>query len=334
MSVSEWAKSIDRGGVKSSIGEYSMSVVGPGPRATQNWALAKAAGLKTIAKVQFNNTWELSAVPWLPVLDLVAEHAANLSKVDIDGYMLSWTLGGYPSPNLEIAQVFAQNPNAERDAVLNALALKRYGKNAAPFARKAWTAFSKAFQQFPFNIGVLYEAPQQYGPANLLFSKPTGYTATMLGFPYDDLDDWRSIYPAEVFARKFEKVTQGWKKGLDFFNKVVSLSDPEKKGAAKEDWRIAKAAYLHFASVANQIHFIMDRDSLIKNNLTEIEKRVLKKKINVILDSEISLALQLYELTRQDSRIGFEASNQYYYVPQDLMEKVINCEFVRKKLLQ
>ena len=28
---------------------------------------------------------------------------------------------------------------------------------------------------------------------------------------------------------------------------------------------------------------------------------------------------------RLDSRIGFEASNQYYYVPLDLVEKVLNC---------
>ena len=334
MSVSEWAKPFARGGVQSDVGEYSMSVVGPGPRATQNWSLAKASGLKTVAKVQFSNTWELSAVPWLPVLYLVAEHPANLNKVDLDGYMLSWTLGGYPSPNLEIAQIFAQNPHTEPDAVLNALALKHYGKNAAPFAVKAWTAFSKAFQQFPYHIGVVYYGSQQLGPANLLFAKPTGYAATMVGFPYDDLNAWRSNYPAEVFAMQFEKVTQGWKKGLDFFDKVAPLSDTEKKGAAHGDWRIAKAAYLHFASVANQIRFIMDRDSLLKNNLTEIEKRVLKKQINVILDSEINLAVELFEITRGDSRIGFEASNQYYYVPHDLMEKVIDCEFVRKKLLQ
>ncbi len=332
MSVSEWAKPIERGGIKSSVGEYSMSVVGPGPLAQRNWALAKTAGLKTVAKVQLNNTWELSAIPWLPVLDLVAEHAANLAKQDIDGVMLSWSLGGYPSPNLAIAQVFAENPNAEPNAVLNALAIKRYGKNAAPFARKAWTIFSNAFRQFPFNIEVLYKAPQQFGPANLLFAKPTGYAAAMVGFPYDDLNGWRSIYPAEVFAIQFEKVTQDWKKGLDFFNKVVHLSDVEKKGTAQEDWRIAKAAYLHFASVTNQIRFVMDRDSLLKNNLPEDDKHALKKQINAILDVENTLAVELFEITRQDSRIGFEASNQYYYVPQDLMEKVINCEFVREKL--
>jgi len=38
------------------------------------------------------------------------------------------------------------------------------------------------------------------------------------------------------------------------------------------------------------------------------------------------LARRLHVLQTRDSRIGFEASNQYYYVPVDLAEKVINCQ--------
>ena len=45
---------------------------------------------------------------------------------------------------------------------------------------------------------------------------------------------------------------------------------------------------------------------------------------------EIDHATQLYRLQRQDSRIGFEASNHYYYLPHDLQEKVLNC----RQLLQ
>jgi len=33
-------------------------------------------------------------------------------------------------------------------------------------------------------------------------------------------------------------------------------------------------------------------------------------------------------LSRRDSRIGFEASNHYYYFPLDFVEKVINCEYI------
>ncbi len=36
MSVSEWDVEIERGGVKSAIGEYSISAIGPGPRAKEH----------------------------------------------------------------------------------------------------------------------------------------------------------------------------------------------------------------------------------------------------------------------------------------------------------
>lgn len=332
MSVSEWAKPIERGGIVSQVNEYSMSAVGPGPRAQRHWALAKEAGLKTVAKVQFNNSWELSSVPWIPALDLVAQHASNLSRVDVDGFMLSWTLGGYPSPNLEIAQRFSQDPGADPKAVLDSLAISRYGSQAAPFARKAWTSFSNAFLEFPYHQSVLYSGPQQYGPSNLLYPKPTHYLASMVGFPYDDLNKWRGPYPADGFAKQFEKVAAGWKKGLDQFKKVLITVRRENKETALKDWGIAKAAWLHFASSANQARFILLRDSLGKASLSSANKQMLKKQINHLLDEEIKMAVQLFEIIRRDSRIGFEASNLYYYVPQDLMEKVINGEFVRKTL--
>jgi hypothetical protein len=44
-----------------------------------------------------------------------------------------------------------------------------------------------------------------------------------------------------------------------------------------------------------------------------------------VLKEEITLARRLHRIQSRDSRIGFEASNQYYYVPVDLMEKVLNC---------
>jgi hypothetical protein len=330
MSVSEWANPIERGGVEAKVGEYSISSVGPGPRALRHWALAKSAGLKTVAKVQFNNTWELSAIPWIPALDLIAQHAANLAKVDIDGYMLSWTLGGYPSPNLEIARQFSLNPGAEPNAVLDALAISRYGEQAAPFARKAWTSFSQAFREFPYDQRVLYSGPQQYGPANLLYAAPTGYAASMVGFPYDDLERWRGIYPAGTFVDQLEKVAKGWEEGLIYLKRLLRSCDPGKRDLALADWRIAKAAWLHFASAAGQSRFIMLRDSLARDELTTRSSQILKKHLQQVLDEEIRMATELWDIIRLDSRIGFEASNQYYYVSQDLMEKVINCEYLRK----
>ena len=69
MSVSEWSLPIERGGVSTAVGEYALSAVGPGPRALSHWEMAKKAGLKTVAKVQVNASWEMAVVPSVPVLD-------------------------------------------------------------------------------------------------------------------------------------------------------------------------------------------------------------------------------------------------------------------------
>ena len=104
MSVSEWSLPIERGGIESRVGEYSISSVGPGPRALQYWKWAREAGLKIVAKIQVNTSWELGSVPLIPAMDLIAEHARNLSDESIDGIMFSWSVGGYPSKNMALFQ--------------------------------------------------------------------------------------------------------------------------------------------------------------------------------------------------------------------------------------
>ena len=52
-----------------------------------------------------------------------------------------------------------------------------------------------------------------------------------------------------------------------------------------------------------------------------------------LLAAEIAAALELLELQKRDSRLGFEASNQYYYVPMDLAEKVLNCRDLAERWL-
>jgi len=331
MSVSEWALPIERGGVHGEIGEYSISAVGPGPRAKRHWALAKQRGLKKIAKVQFNNTWELSAVPFLPVLDLIAEHCENLANADVDGMMLSWTLGGYPSPNLQVAHRFATLPNADKETVLNAIATQRYGAASALHVRRAWTSFSDAFRQFPYHGSVMYQAPQQMGPANLLYGEPTGFRSTMVGIPYDDLERWRGPYSPEILAKQFEQVASDWAAGLYDFKQAVKLAPEEKRDTARADFGIARAAHLHFYSVGNQIQFVMAQDALRQTGLSSLDKQSLNTQIQQLLELETALAVELFAIVRNDSRIGFEASNHYYYVPLDLVEKVINCDFLRQK---
>lgn len=306
MSVSEWGLPIERGGVKSAVGEYSVSSVGPGPRALRHWEAAKKRGLRTVAKIQCGNTWELSAVPYLPVLENVTRHAIALRDTGVQDIMLGWTLGGYPSPNIEaISDIYSGDS-------LDTLARKRHGETNAAAAATFWRECSAAFREFPFHISCVYRAPFQMGPANPLWPSPTGYQSCMVGIPYDDLKGWRAIYPAEVFATQLGKVAAGFDAATAKLRTAVATPPP----ALAEEIRFAEAAAIHFASVANQSRAVVARDAG--------DSAALRR----LCEAEAALAIRLHALQSRDSRIGFEASNQYYYIPLDLVEKVINCRWV------
>lgn len=323
MSVSEWSLPIVRGGVASTVGEYSLSAIGPGPRATRHWQAAKARGLAAFAKMQVGTTWELGSVPYLPAVDNVAEHCRRLREIGVDGVMLGWTLGGYPSPNLEVAARVLDGDSP--DAALDAVARRRFGPSLAPHVRAAWRHFSDALAEYPYHGSVVYSAPHHMGPANLLWPAPTGYAATMVGLPYDDLNSWRGVYPAEVLAAQFEKVADGFDRGVEVLHAAAKKAprDGKHTSSLRLESSIAEAASIHFRSTAAQARFVLARDRLAAAEgetavaaLTEIEK---------LSHAEIEHARRLHALQSQDDRLGFEATNQYYFVPTDLAEKVLNC---------
>ncbi|MCF6285122.1 MAG: hypothetical protein L3K26_08025 [Candidatus Hydrogenedentes bacterium] len=325
MSVSEWSIPISRGGVDRRVGEYSISAVGPGPRATKHWAAARERGLKTFAKIQASNSWELAAVPYIPALQNVARHAVNLRNAGVDGIMLGWSLGGYPSPNLAvIAEIGASDADdvSAHDAMTR-VASERYGEAHADAVVDSWVLCSDAFSEFPFDLGVVYRAPLQVGPANLLWSQATGYASTMVGIPYDDLKGWRGPYPSGIFIDQMEKVASGFEDAHEALAKHAGEKVP---AALKQELSVMRAAAIHFRSVAQQALFVETRAAHEQTPLDET-REILKS----IIIKERDLAIDLHAIQTRDSRIGYESSNHYFYVPLDLAEKVLNCESLLKQ---
>lgn len=312
MCTSEAYLPTDAQDVSGYVCDYSMSKVGPGPFARELWQHARARGLEVLAKVQINNTWECSAVPYLPVPYLVKEHLNNLRKEGVSGFMAAWTLGGYPGGNLEL---FDREPEE--------LARRWFGEAAVEAITKAWHTFGEAFREFPLHgARCLYRGPQNYGPTNLLFAEPTGYEPTMVGFPYDDVDCWRgNHYPADVFEDQFRKLSDGWNDGLEFLNSAAGQVPPELRANFEDLQFVAEAAYCHFRSAYLQIRFNRLRDAA--------DGAASRELIDAVLDEEIAVARRLITVAARDSRIGFEASNHYYYTAQSLLEKMLNCEYLR-----
>jgi hypothetical protein len=307
-SVSEWGLHTNIAGVEQDLVDYSISQIGPSPASSAVWAHARKTGRKIVAKMQLNNSWELSAVPYMPVPYLVEEHLNRLKNAGVSGIMASWTLGGFPDGNLKL---LAATPEE--------LAQAQYHTELAEKVCCAWKQFSEAFRNFPFHVNVLYVAPMNYGPMNLLHREPTGYRATMVGFPYDDLESWRSLYPQEIFLGQMEKITAGWRAGLQTLTDAAGMVQPEEAAAFNDLQTIAEAAYCHLQTTVQQIRFVMARQNGDGREMQEMIRQ------------ERDIALKLYNIVRRDSRIGFEASNHYYYTLNDLREKVLSCELMLEK---
>lgn len=292
LSQSELGVPFSIGGINGKVIDYSMSIIGPGEKAKNEWKTARECGLETGAKLQVNTTWEASTVPAIPVSPLITEHMKRLQKEDVKHLLLSWTLGGYPGRNLaEIAKYFYYNNAKKSDDCVYYEAEKQ---------------FSKAFKEFPFHIDTLYYGPQNAGPSTLLFEKSTGYHAKMTCFAYDHLERWRSIYPIDIFESQFKKLCTEWKKGLDML--------PE--GDESELSIMATATYCLFKSSLNQIRFIQARDEERFGDAIEIAK------------DELEITKTMLNQMNKNAAIGYEAANHYYFSKGQLAEKIVNCHYI------
>jgi len=310
MCVSENGMKIIKGGVKSTIIDYSISNVGPSERSEILLKYAKETGHKILAKVQINNSWECCIVPYIPVFDLIQKHLDNLNKIGIDGLMLSWTLGGYPGGNLALAADYDGNDHLEMK--YNDL----FGKNYK-LVMQAVNLFSEGFKEFPFDLNFLYNGPQNLGAANLWYIENTGMKATMVGFPYDDIESWRGVFDIEILINQLKILSEKWKQGLDILNKIE-----DKNNNFEELLIFASACYANFNSSYLQCLF-----NVKKNSIND------KKELSYLIDEEMKNVKILYNAVSKNANVGYEASNHYYFNENSLLEKIINLDRIKEQLI-
>ncbi len=301
--VSEFDLEFEKGGIQIRLADYSISNPGPSEFTKLGFSLAKKYGHKTYAKMQVCNSWECSCVPYLPVFDLVKEHLDNLSAVDVNDYMLSWTLGGYPAPNLSL--VSAHTAGVSLDDWYQ----DYYGENAET-VHNGVKKICEGFVHYPFSLTSLYNSPKTLGPANLWSREREYNTSTMTCYSFDDYETWIEPYPYEIYVSLFEKLLTLWQEGIA----ILKTAKPSQ--AMEELIRMAEAAYLHLRS-----DWLHTRYAYLKRDW---DKNAAE--LRCIIDEAKEDTVRLIALMREDARIGFEASNQYYYADRHLIEKILNLD--------
>lgn len=322
MNVSEQGVTKDIDGTTTGVLDYSLSIEGPGTYALSTWQKAHQCGHHAYAKLQLNNTWEIAAVPCIPALEKVYRHLCRLAEAGDarpDGLMLSWTLGGYPSPTLRLASYFYDN--AKPIPTLPEIYADMFPGADIPTLIEAIHKCSEAFDAYPFHISAAYSGPQFHAPANLLFPEKCGFVATMTGFPYDDIDSWKAIFPASTYIRQLQKLSDGWHEGVELLRPLAEHStDPTMQTL----WHCAEVCDAHFRSMLLQCWFVCLRDD-------RAERELVPCTIADILAEEERISRRVAAVQAIDPTIGYESTNHYVYYRNNLWEKILNCRWLAKQ---
>ena len=303
LSVSETRKPYNIGGVTGEVSDYSISNYGPGEYASKFLGHGVKTGRKAYAKIQANNSWECAAVPYLPCFDLVWAHLDALSAVGIEDYMISWTHGGYPSPTFNM--IASYSPETALDDWYDTY----YGKNAVK-VHEGVRKICDGFREYPFSVPHMYSSPQNLGPANMWSLRADEKTSGMICFSWDDYKKWMHNFPYEIFISQTEKMLALWREGTEI---LKSIDGDER---VTELVRMAEVAYLHLESDLVHTKYAYLKSDIKKNRAELIS----------LMEFEKIRTEKLISLVMEDGRIGFEASNHYYYTANLLKEKLINMD--------
>lgn len=307
---------IIRDGTPSQVDEYSLSTTGPSERAAQHLTLARSRGMQTLGKAQIGTTWELGTLPFLAVPDLVADKVKALQRAGVHGGMFSWTLGAYPSLNWEVSRLLLERPHLSAPNAIRQVAAQRYGAAVASQVQQCWSSLSEIFRSYPFSNSLVYSSFVQEGPATPLFVRPS-YRKPKILNSFDNLE-WTAPFSAAHTAAIFRDMAKRWSRVVGQLRAAETGMDERQRQRAQPDLRIVEAAGLYFASIASIIDFYRMRDQQFPD----------RRQLRENLEQQIRTAERFLRLCETDSRIGFEASLGYMYLPLDIREKVAACRYL------
>lgn len=151
-------------GVKKSIWDYSIDLIGPGPRAQQQIATCSKRHVPVYLKSEPELGFEAPRLPQIPCMDRWVLRAEALASCGADG---AWVFPAfrpfYGSSTGEINKFLWWTPVPDREELLQALAKRLAGEKAAGHLREAWKAVSEAITFSP-ELPPYYTGPYYLGP--------------------------------------------------------------------------------------------------------------------------------------------------------------------------
>lgn len=328
-----WLGNFEHGGSKTiggrtvPVDEYSLSFVGPCKPFERIAKQATQAGSTIYAKLQIGTTFELSTVPYLPVPGIVFDKIQRLKKLGGRGTMLNWIPGGFPSLMLRAAGE-AACWRGDKPSFLHHLAKLYWGEPAAGSVVKAWDAFERGLNEYPFTNRLFYFGPITRAPAyplrletepNLAHPLNWGIDRNRKRQPFEEqIDRWTAPFTVEEVVNQLGQMIACWEEGINNLNQAMESGSG---GQLKQSYAVAAAAGEHWRCTANVLKFLRERDAL--REAPPLDRPKIIAQLKQIVESQIAAARRMLGHIEQEPAIGFQSEIlAFSYDPPMLQEAI------------
>ncbi|MEN6643860.1 MAG: hypothetical protein ABFE08_15600 [Armatimonadia bacterium] len=306
--------------------EYNIKVVGPSQRFKGVADFITGEGRPVYARIQIGTTHENPDIPYLPVPQKIAEKYLSLPKAGVTGMMTCWNFGNMPCLGTEIAGEFTWSPQPSVEGGLKAIAARHFGAGVAEEVVAAWEIMSRAHDDFPGSIPVMYVGPISRGP-NFLFI----FDQIDHRFPNSwlldkniegDQLDWASPFGPEKVLECYRSEVAKGRKALPILDAAIAKLSGEDKRRLERETGVMKFHLIQTECAANVVDFLLRRNEFYASE-DKAEKLALLDRIETICRGELDNAAAAIPLLQADPRLGWhgEAYGYMINVP-DVEEKL------------
>jgi hypothetical protein len=316
--------------------DYTISAEDPGYYFVSECEEAHRLGIEINGNVNTTGiAWDFGCVPLVPAPKKILKRNLNLRKAAKDWNVVrhysTHHYGWYNSVAADLGKWSSwEDFEPDYNQLLTKIAIRDYGKDAAPYIKLAWNYWSKAMDYYiasnedqygPWRVGAAYPFIFQPIISRTMQGKeisfPTaswahwgGLIVKTLYTPYENTEQTPGFlrYPAEI--RSLKKMLKLWNKGLDAVNKAILLSEENKVDETK---RLEALGHFIRNSIITTIHikeWWQANIALQNSKNSTIAEKYLDKLVSIAL-SEIDNAKDTISSVEFDSRLGWEPSMEY-----------------------
>ncbi|MDD5728875.1 MAG: hypothetical protein PHV59_09945 [Victivallales bacterium] len=331
----EMFEQIRADGIVKPVMDYSITFPGPGKYFASEAAAAKKKNIRLYAMANTGGmTWDFGTVPYIPVpQQWTKRHDAILKAHDdwgLCGLMESHHYGFTPSVIGELGKWRYWSPAPDAAEILDRIAIRDFGKAAAPHIVKAWDLWSEAMnfvpvanedQCGPLRIGASY--PFIFHPditrtfrsqtINIPSAEHAHFGSAIVKTFYHPFENEQQSpgavrFPVEIKALK--KAADIWQHGIDELEKALEMAPDKKKLKAGKMLGLGKFI---LAALITALHckqwWLLNQKLLLESDAETASALV--DAIETLLKAEIANAEQIIPWVEADSRLGWEPSMEY-----------------------